>query len=129
LAEIAKAKARFGLPTSAPVVSCYEMGRDGFWPHRFLTAQGISNLPIDASSTQVDRKKRRAKTDRLDAEMLLNHLLRHAEGERKVFRIVHVPSPQAEDARHVQRQLEVLKRVRARVSSRIRSLLATQESG
>jgi len=129
LAEIAKAKARFGLEASAKVVSCYEMGRDGFWPHRFLSAQGITNLPIDASSTQVDRRKRRAKTDRLDAEMLLSHLLRHAEGERKVFRIVQVPSPQAEDARHIQRELEVLKRDRARVSNRIRSLLATQGVG
>jgi transposase len=125
-AEISKAKGRLGLPASAPVVSCYEMGRDGYWPHRFLSEQGITNLPIDASSTQVDRRKRRAKTDRLDAEMLLSHLLRYAEGEQKVFRVVRVLSRECEDARHLHRQLEVLKRDRSRVSSRILSLLATQ---
>jgi transposase len=125
-AEISKAKERFGLPASAPVVSCYEMGRDGYWPHRFLSEQGITNLPIDASSTQVDRRKRRAKTDRLDAEMLLSHLLRYAEGEKKVFRVVRVLSRESEDARHLHRQLEVLKRDRSRVSCRILSLLATQ---
>jgi transposase len=126
LREISQAKERFGLPLSAPVVSCYEMGRDGFWPHRLLSEHGITNLPIDAASTQVDRRKRRAKTDRLDAEMLLSHLLRYAEGERKVFRVVRVLSREAEDARHLHRQLEVLKRDRSRVSSRIHSLLATQ---
>ena len=126
MAEISKAKERFGLPASAPVVSCYEMGRDGYWPHRLLSEQGVTNLPIDASSTQVDRRKRRAKTDRLDAEMLLSHLLRYAEGEKKVFRVVRVLSREAEDARHLHRQLEVLKRDRSRVSSRILSLLATQ---
>ena len=124
--EIGKAKERFGLPASAPVVSCYEMGRDVYWPHRLLSEQGITNLPIDASSTQVDRRKRRAKTDRLDAEMLLSHLLRYAEGEKKVFRVVRVLSRECEDARHLHRQLEVLKRDRSRVSSRILSLLATQ---
>jgi transposase len=126
LAEIHKAKERFGLPASTPVMSCYEMGRDGFWPHRFLSEQRITNLPIDASSTQVERKKRRAKTDRLDAEMLLSHLLRYGAGERKVFRVVSVVSREDEDARHLHRQLEVLKRDRSRVSSRIHSLLATQ---
>jgi transposase len=126
LMEIAKAKERFGLPASAPVVSCYEMGRDGFWPHWLLSQQGITNLPIDAASTQVDRRKRRAKTDRLDAEMLLSHLLRLADGERKVFRVVRVLSREAEDARHLHRQMDVLKRERRRTSNRILSLLATQ---
>ena len=126
LKEIEAAKKRFGLPESAPVTSCYEAGRDGFWVHRFLSEAGITNLVIDASSTQVDRRRRRAKTDRLDAEMLLDHLLRHMNGERKVFRVVRVPSEEAEDARHMQRQLEVLRRDRARICSRIGSLLATQ---
>ena len=126
LREAAASKERFGLPSSAPVVSCYEVGREAFWPHRFLTEHGIKNLPIDATSTQVDRRRRRAKTDRLDAEMLLAHLLRHGEGEKRVFRVVHVPSREAEDARHLHRHLEVIKRDRSRVSARIHSLLATQ---
>lgn len=124
--EIETAKKRFGLPATAPVITCYEAGRDGFWVHRLLTSLGYRSLVIDASSTQVDRRRRRAKTDRLDAEMLLDHLLRYVAGARKVFRVLHVPSREAEDARHVQRQLEVLRRDRARITSRVRSLLATQ---
>ena len=50
LQEVAQAKKRFGLPETAPVVSCYEAGRDGFWLHRFLQAQGISNHVVDSSS-------------------------------------------------------------------------------
>jgi transposase len=123
--EIGKAKERFGLPLTAPVYSCYEMGRDGYWPHRLLTELGVTNLPIDAASTQVNRKRRRAKTDRLDAEMLLSHLLRYADGERP-FRVVPALSREDEDARHLHRQLETLKRDRNRISNRIGSLLATQ---
>src|SRR5208283_5129111 len=53
LQEIAKAKQRFGLPADAPVVSCYEAGRDGFWLHRYLAAQGTSNSVVDSSSIEV----------------------------------------------------------------------------
>lgn len=124
--QIARAKERFGLSGSAAVISCYEAGRDGFWLHRYLASQGVTNLVIDAASTRVDRRQRRAKTDRLDAEMLLRQLLEHKGGEGEVFRVVQAPSPQDEDARHLHRQLEVLKRDRSRVSSRIHSLAATQ---
>jgi transposase len=61
LQEIAQAKRRFGLPESASVVSCYEAGREGFWLHRFLQAQGIINHVVDSSSIEVNRRKRRAK--------------------------------------------------------------------
>jgi hypothetical protein len=66
-AEIAKAKKRFGLPAQTPVRSCYEAGRDGFWLHRQLTAHGVVNSVVDSSSIEVNRRQRRAKTDRLDA--------------------------------------------------------------
>ncbi len=65
------------------VVSCYEAGRDGFWLHRFLEAQGIENLVVDSASIEVNRRKRRAKSDRLDGEALLDLLHRHRAGGRK----------------------------------------------
>ena len=80
LQEIAQAKRRFGLPESAPVVSCYEAGREGFWLHRFLQAQGIINHVVDSSSIEVNRRKRRAKSDALDVRKLLSMLMRYEEG-------------------------------------------------
>ena len=56
LHEIKKAKLRFGLPANAPVVSCYEAGRDGFWLHRFLLHQGIQNIVVDSASIEVSRR-------------------------------------------------------------------------
>src|SRR5262249_31615194 len=70
--EIAKAKQRFQLPADAPVRSCYEAGRDGFWLHRYLTAGGLDNCVVDSASIEVNRRQRRTKTDRLDAGKLLN---------------------------------------------------------
>src|SRR5262249_43308991 len=107
--EIAKAKKRFGLAEDAPVHSCYEAGRDGFWLHRHLVAQGIDNQVVDSASIEVNRRQRRAKTDRLDAGKLLNLLLRYHNGERKVWSMVRIPSVSAEDARQLHRELEALK--------------------
>ncbi|MFV2045415.1 MAG: IS110 family transposase, partial [Anaerolineales bacterium] len=64
--EIRRAKKRFGLPEETPVLSCYEAGRDGFWLHRYLVEQGVQNLVVDSSSIEVNRRQRRAKTDRMD---------------------------------------------------------------
>ena len=74
LAEIKAAKKRFGLPENAAVAACYEAGRDGFWLHRFLLAQKFENLVVDSSSIEVNRRKRRAKSDRLDAVKLVEML-------------------------------------------------------
>src|SRR5688572_7313539 len=72
LQEIADAKRRLGLPADCPVLTCYEAGRDGFWLHRVLTAQGIRNLIVDSASIEVNRRARRAKSDGLDAAKLLS---------------------------------------------------------
>src|SRR6266702_3461408 len=72
LDEIAQAKRRLGLPDTAPVVSCYEAGREGFWLHRFLQAHGITNHVVDSSSIEVNRRQRRAKSDGLDVRKLLS---------------------------------------------------------
>jgi len=125
-AEIAKAKLRFRLPADAPVVSCYEAGRDGFWLHRYLTAQGIGNLIVDSSSLEVNRRKRRAKTDRIDAGKLLGLLVRYHNGEKKVWSVVRVPSVAEEDQRQLGRELIALKDEQTQHVNRIKGLLASQ---
>ncbi len=69
-------KERFKLGAEASVVSCYEAGQDGFWPHRQLAERGIDNRVVDSASTEVNRRHRRAKTDRLDVRKLLEMLVR-----------------------------------------------------
>ena len=125
-AEIERARWRFGLLADAEVVTCYEAGRDGFWLHRFLEAVGHSSHVVDSSSIEVNRRAKRAKTDSLDLAGLLRLLIRYHGGERKVWSVVRVPTPEAEDARHLHRELMTLKRDRTRVTNRIKGLLATQ---
>src|SRR5262245_1321009 len=122
--EIRKAKERFGLREDTRVVSCYEAGRDGFWLHRYLAHEGIGNLVVDSASIEINRRKRRAKSDRLDAAKLVTMLIRWHLGDRKVWCTVHVPSPEAEDGRQFHRGLLDLKAERTRHSNRIKGLLA-----
>ena len=124
--EIALAKQRFGLPADAPVLSCYEAGRDGFWLHRFLESQHVTNLVVDSASIEVSRRGKHAKTDRLDVEKLLTMLLRYHAGESRVWSVVQVPSLAAEDQRHLHRQLLALKGERTRYVNRIKGLLVGQ---
>jgi transposase len=124
--EIRRAKERFGLPSDARVVSCYEAGRDGFWLHRWLAASGIENLVVDSSSIEVNRRARRAKSDRLDAGKLVIMLLRWAAGETKVWGTARVPSDAEEDGRQLHRELEALKEERTGHLNRIKGLLAGQ---
>jgi len=124
--EISVAKKRFGLPPTARVQSCYEAGRDGFWLHRYLLAQGVENLVVDSSSIEVNRRAKHAKTDRLDVGKLVTMLARYDGGEKKVWSVVRVPSVEAEDARHLHRELMGLKRDRTRHINRIKGLLAGQ---
>jgi transposase len=124
--EMTRAKRRFGLPDDARVVSCYEAGRDGFWLHRCLVAQGVENVVVDSSSIEVNRRQRRAKTDRLDVHKLLTMLLRYVAGEQRVWSIVRVPSLEEEDRRQLHRALATTKRDRTRVINRIKGLLASQ---
>ena len=124
LEESERAKHRFGLPEEARVVSCYEAGRDGFWLHRFLAPHDVENCVVDSASIEVNRRHRRAKTDRWDVHKLLTMLLRHVAGERKVGSVVRVPSVDAEDGRQLHRELLTAKRDRTRVINRIKGLLA-----
>lgn len=123
--QVRRAKQRLGLSPTVRVISCQEAGRDGFSVHRFLLSAGIESLVVDAASLSVSRKRRQAKTDRLDAEKLMDHLLRYLGGEHSAWRVLHVPDEDAEDRRHLQRHLEALRRERLRIRCRILSLLAT----
>lgn len=124
--EIERAKKRLGLSSDSPLMSCYEAGRDGFWLHRYLVAHGITNHVVDSSSIEVNRRARRAKTDRLDLAGLLSLLARYVLGDRRAWRVVRVPTVAEEDARHLSRTLEALTQDRTRLMSRLKSLLATQ---
>jgi transposase len=124
--EIAAAKARFLLPGRVPVRSCYEAGREGFWLHRYLVAKEVKNLVVDSSSIEVNRRARRTKTDKLDVGKLLTMLIRYHLGENRLWSVVHVPSPEAEDMRHLHRQLTTFKTDRTRHRCRISGLLACQ---
>jgi len=124
--EIERAKQRFDLPADVQVVSCYEAGRDGFWLHRWLESHGIANIVVDSSSIEVNRRSRRAKTDRLDASKLVLMLVRWVEGERKVWSVVRVPADNQEDDRQLHRELETLKRARSSHRNRISGLLIAQ---
>lgn len=123
LAAIERARVRFGLGKETEVLSCYEAGRDGFWLHRFLLVHGIHNHVVDASSIEVNRRQRRAKTDRIDARKLLSMLVRFVNGERKAWAVLRVPSEREEDQRRPHRERERLVRERGEHVSRIKGLL------
>ena len=124
---VKRARGRLKIPSEAPVRSCYEAGRDGFWLHRFLQKHGIENLVVDPASIEVNRRQRRAKTDRLDAAKLLLMLLRyHLYGEKTVWKICRVPELESEDDRRLGRELNRLTRERTGHLNRIRALLVTQ---
>jgi transposase len=124
--EIAEAKRWFRLTPTAAVRSCYEAGRDGFWLHRYLVSTGIDNRVVDSASIEVNRRLRRAKSYRLDARKLLGMLVRYHNGEQKVWSVVRVPTVEEEDRRHLHRELRTLKADRARVTNRMKGLLANQ---
>jgi transposase len=124
--EIAKAKQRFDLPADAPVCTCYEAGRDGFWLHRALTSRGINNVVVDSGAIEVNRRHKRAKTDPIDAAKLVNLLCRYHGGERKVWSVVTVPTVEDEDRRQLHRGLKDLQRQQTECSNRIQGLLASQ---
>jgi len=123
MCEIRAARRRFGLPEDAPVISCYEAGRDGFWLHRYLEHRRVENLVVDSASIEVNRR-RRAKSDGLDAAKLVGMLIRWHLGERKLWGIVRVPTTDDEDRRQLHRELIELKARRTEHTNRIKALLA-----
>jgi transposase len=123
LGLIERAKRRLQLAKDVAIVSCYEAGRDGFWLHRFLEANGIQSNVVDAASIEVNRRQRRAKTDRLDGRKLLSMLVRVMAGEKKVWAVLRVPSEAQEDERRPHRERARLVGERSQHVARIKSLL------
>ncbi len=124
LRQIETAKEKLGLCKNADVYSCYEAGRDGFWIDRLLKKNGINNIVVDPASIEVNRRKRRAKTDRLDANKLVLMMIRYWwHGEKTVWSIVRVPSEQSEDERRLHRNRSRMVKERSAHIARIRSLL------
>lgn len=116
--------ARTGKPVR--IVSCYEAGFDGHWLHRWLTDQGVINHEIDPASIQVNRRARRAKTDRIDLEQMMRALLAYLRGEPRVCSVVHVPTVEDEDRKRRNRERERLLKERTAHTNRIKGLLHAQ---
>jgi transposase len=125
LLEISVAKVKLDVADGA-TVSCFEAGRDGFWLHRFLEAHDVMNFVVDPGSIETDRRARRVKTDRVDAEKLVTLLVRHDRGEPTGWRVVNVPTEEDEDARRLHRDLRRLNKERTALRNRIHNLLATE---
>src|SRR5208283_3205678 len=129
LALIASLRARVARRLDARqigVVCCFEAGRDGFWLHRLLTAHGVASHVLEPTSILVNRRARRAKTDRLDAEGMLRVLATWLGGDRQVCSMVRVPTPEEEDAKRPHREREHLVQDKLRIENRIEALLFTQ---
>ena len=123
LIEKVRARVAEKLGSAPRVVSCYEAGYDGFWLHRLLEAAGITNFIFDAASIAVEQRARRAKTDRIDGELLLRTLMAYLRGEPRVVRIVRVPSAEQEDARRASRERDRLVTEQTAHTNRIKALL------
>lgn len=107
----------------AEIVVCFEAGYDGFWLARFLRKRGIRTSVLDSTSFLVNRRSRRAKTDRLDAESMVMMFRSFDQGDRTVCREVRVPTPEEEDAKRLDRERLQLSAERTRHVNRIRALL------
>ena len=125
LALIAKIGARAAqkLGSEPRVASCYEAGYDGFWLQRLLIAAGINSFVFDPASIAVEQRARRAKTDRIDGELLLRTLMAYLRGEPRVVRLVRVPTVEQEDARRVSRERDRLVTEQTAHTNRIKALL------
>src|SRR6202030_4632627 len=122
-----KARERTGL--DYPIITIHEAGLDGFWVHRVLQDEGIESHVVDAASIAVSRRRRRAKTDKIDGEGLLRALLAFKRGEPRVCSMVRVPTPQDEDRRRICRERKTLTAERIRHVNRIKGLLFSQGIG
>jgi transposase len=119
-----KAHGRAG--ASFPIIAIQEAGLDGFWVHRVLERAGIESHVVDAASILTSRRRRRAKTDRIDGEALLRTLLAYKRGEPRVCAMVRTPSPEEEDRRRLCRERKTLVAERVAHVNRIKGLLFAQ---
>ena len=109
-----------------PLVVIQEAGLEGFWIHRVLTENGIESHVVDPASIATSRRRRRAKTDKLDGDTLVRTLLAYKRGEPRVCAMVRAPTPEEEDRRRLSRERRVLLKERVQHSNRIKGLLFGQ---
>jgi transposase len=121
-----KRKARERTGSDYPIVTIHEAGLDGFWVHRVLQNEGIESHVVDAASIATPRRRRRAKTDKIDGEVLLRALLAFKRGEPRVCSMVVAPSPEEEDRRRLCRERQTLIAERIVHVNRIKGLLFAQ---
>jgi len=121
-----KRKAEVRTGQSYPIITIQEAGLDGFWLHRVLQQEGIESHVVDPASIATPRRRRRAKTDRLDGETLLRALLAYKRGEPRVCAMVVAPSPEEEDRRRLCRERRTLIEERVTHVNRIKGLLFAQ---
>jgi hypothetical protein len=119
-----KAAARTG--RSFPIIVIQEAGLDGFWIHRVLESEGITSHVVDAASILTSRRRRRAKTDKIDGETLLRTLMAYLRGEPRVCSMVKAPTPEEEDRRRICRERTTLVNERVKHTNRIKGLLFAQ---
>ena len=112
-----------------PIVVIQEAGLDGFWIHRVLQREGIESHVVDPASIATSRRRRRAKTDRIDGEALVRALLAYKRGEPRVCAMVKAPTPQEEDRRRISRERATLTAERVQHVNRIKGLLFAQGIG
>jgi transposase len=124
LAAIRSKAGRSGKPVR--ILACYEAGYDGHWLYRWLTAQGVVCYEIDPASIEVNRRARRAKTDRIDLDRMMRAFLAHLRGEPRACSIVHVPSVEDEDRKRCERERDRLVKERTAHTNRIKGLLHAQ---
>ncbi len=122
---IKQQKIKWGLPETTTVAVVYEAGQDGFWIYRALSKLGFDVKVVDAASIPVERRARRAKTDRLDSIMLVFALLAWLNGERGRMHVIKVPSEAAEAQRQIVRDRGELQKESQQHRDRIRKLLRT----
>ena len=121
-----KQKASARTRKSFPIVVIQEAGLDGFWLHRALEQEGVESHVVDPASIATSRRRRRAKTDRIDGEALLRTLLAYKRGEPRVCTMVRAPTPEDEDRRRLCRERKVLIAERVEHVNRVKGLLFSQ---
>lgn len=120
-----RVRARMG-QTAVPIIVIQEAGLDGFWIHRLLQGDGIESYVVDPASIATSRRRRRAKTDKIDGEALVRALLAYKRGEPRVCAMVRAPTPQEEDRRRICRERKTLTAERVEHVNRIKGLLFAQ---
>src|SRR5512133_1544435 len=121
-----KEKARVRTGQVFPIIVIQEAGLDGFWIHRVLQKEGIESYVVDPASIATSRRRRRAKTDRIDGEALVRALLAYKRGEPRVCAMVKAPTPKEEDRRRLCRERKVLIAERVQHVNRVKGLLFSQ---